>query len=362
MLRAVYLTSESYIDHSYTIVNGLRQRSDELVLKVFFQAKESTEEVQRWCERTGGEFVKRKRFRNPMNFFDDLKLLRKVKKLNVDIVWFNTQTVFQAILAPLMLKKYVVMMHDVDPHPDSKERHGTLASGLTLRFSKRKIAVASATQAELFQKKYGIRPMVFRLPVITYFRDLARGEEIRNKNNHVRFFFFGSIEKYKGIETLIEAAEILEQKGLEFEVNIHGKVKYDKAELSGRIDKLKNVNLFDEFIDYREIHSVYSGNDIQVLPYKQVTQCGPLLIGFSECVPSICNDLAGFREYVSDGVDGIIFNGTPAGLAEKMEAIIKDRAMIEKLKKGIINNGGNKFDIGKLAEEYIKSLNKAVTS
>ncbi|MBZ0204422.1 MAG: glycosyltransferase family 4 protein [Ignavibacteria bacterium] len=357
-MKVVYLSSESFIDHSYTIVRGLKERSREIDLKVFFQAKDLTEEVRAWCGKTESEFVKRRRFRNPLSFFDDINLLRKAKKQKADVVWFNTMTVYQAILAPLMLKKYIVTMHDVELHPESAEKHGTLASKLTLRFSKRKIAAASKTQAEIFNKQYGILPRIFQLPIITYFKESARSSTGLTKTDHMRFFFFGSIEKYKGIETLLEAAEILESKGLglKFEVNIHGRIKYDNEILAGRISKLKSVNLFDKFIDYREIHSIYTGNDVQILPYKQVTQCGPLLIGFCEGVPSICSDLAGFREYVSDAVDGIMFDGTAQGLAEKMETIVRNKATIEELKRGIEKNALKKFSMAGLTDKYIENL------
>ncbi len=359
MLKAVYLSSESYIDHSYTIINGLMKRGEEIELKVFFQAKEFTEEIRTWCETTKSEFVKRRRFRNPLNILDDIKLLRKVKKQNADVVWFNTMTVYQAILAPLMLKKYVVMMHDVEFHPESGEKHGTLASKLTVRFSKRRIATASETQAAIFRKRYGIVPMLFQLPVITYFKDSARDDMKAEKTDRVKFFFFGSVERYKGLETLLEAAEILEDKGLKFEVNIHGMLKYGKDEIAARISKLKNVKLYNEFIDYGDIHSVYTNNDVLILPYKQVTQCGPLLIGYAEGVPSICSDLAGFREYVTDGADGIIFDGTATALAEKMEVIIISRAVMEKLRHGIENIAVKKFSMESLAKDYIMNLKQA---
>ncbi|MBZ0204433.1 MAG: glycosyltransferase family 4 protein [Ignavibacteria bacterium] len=358
-MKVVYLSSESFIDHSYTIVRGLRERGREIDLKIFFQAKELTEEVRAWCEKTGSEFIKRRRFRNTLSFFDDINLLRKVKKQKADVVWFNTMTVYQAILAPLMLKKYIVMMHDIELHPESTEKHGTLASKLTLRFSKRKIATASKNQAEIFNKQYGILPRVFQLPIITYFKESARSSTGLTKSDHVRFFFFGSVEKYKGLEMLLEAAEILEDKGLKFEVNIHGKLKYNKDEITARIIRLKKIRLFDEFIDYRDIHSVYKNNDVLILPYKQVTQCGPLLIGLSEGVPAICNDLEGFSEYVTSGVDGIIFEGTAQSLAEKMEAIIKSRATIEELNRGIEANAVKKFSMAGLTDKYIDNLKQA---
>ena len=119
-----------------------------------------------------------------------------------------------------------------------------------------------------------------------------------------------------------------------------------------------NASIYDEFIDYRKIHTIYNSNDVLILPYRQVTQCGPLLIGYSEGVPSICSDLAGFREYVTDGVDSMIFDNTAAGLAAKMEEIIKNPAIIDKLSKGIEEIAMKKFSMEALAGDYIENFKK----
>lgn len=358
-MKAVYLTSESYIDHSYTIVQEL---SKHIELKIYLQAKEETIEIDRWCRKFGAQYIQRKRFRNPISFISEIFFLLKIRKMKPDVVWFNTMTVYQVLLAGILLKKFLVVMHDVDLHPESGDRHGLFSVKMTMRLALRKICAASRTQAEIFNVQHGFYPPVFQLPVINYYKECGDEPAEVKRTNKVRFFFFGSVEKYKGIETLLDAAEILEHKGLEFELSIYGKIKYDNEAIMNRIRNIVNASIHDEFIDYRKIHAIYKQNDVLILPYRQVTQCGPLLIGYSEAVPAICSDLAGFREYVSDNVDSMIFDNTPQGLAEKMEEIIKDNSVIGKLSKGIEENAMKRFSISSLAGDYVENFKRCVNS
>ncbi len=355
-MKLVYVTHESFLDHSYTIIKTLRKKCD---LKVFIQAKKMNAELEEWCRILDGEFIKRKRFRNPAGFFDAIGFMRRIKKIRGDAVWFNSLSVYQGLLARLIIKNFFVTVHDVEYHPDSRDYHSFLSLWLTFKLLKKRICVVSKTQAELFEQKYGIKPKVFQLPIIDYYKEIGKSDLPGLKNltgqqvETVKFFFFGSIEPYKGIETLIEAAEILEKRKTEYKLNIYGKIKYSVSEVTNGINRLKNVSLYDEFIDYKDIHRIYMENDVLILPYKQVTQCGPLLIGYAEGVPSICNNLQGFREYVDDGKSGIIYSNSAQELAEKMESIIKGKEKLKEMKRYIETETCEKFSMEALAEEYM---------
>lgn len=354
-MKAVYLTHESFIDHSYTIVQELQKRID---MQVFLQAKEETEEIVQWCGKFNAEFIPRKRFRNPLSLIAEYRFFKRIKKINADIVWFNTLSLYQVIIAAFLFKKFLVMVHDVDPHPETKDYNSKITQWITYILLKKKICTASKTQAELFKKMHGFEPLVFQLPVINYFTEAGNPAERSLESNRVRFFFFGSVEPYKGLETLLEAAEILNGKNQDFSINIYGKIKYNHEEMDERIKNIKNIFHEDKFIDYKDIHSIYINNDILILPYRQVTQCGPLLIGYNELVPSICNDLPGFREYADDRKSALFFNGTADDLAGKMDYIIHNFAEVNKMKNYISSAVFARFSMRALADEYISNLKK----
>ena len=353
-MKIVYITNESYLDHSYTVAKELGKKEN---LIVYILAKEDTEEILRWCSKLRATFVKRKRYRNPLSFFAELKFILSVKKHNADCVWFNTLNFYQLLLVKLLLKKFLVMVHDVEFHPELKDPFAVFSVKMTFALLKTKLCTASETQASIYEKRYGFKPKVFQLPVIDYFSDIASQKIPEKRDGDVmRFFFFGSIKRYKGIETLIEAAEILESLETKYEINIYGKFRYEADELVSRLKKLRNVKFRNEFIRFDEISRIYSQNDVLILPYKHVTQCGPLLIGFNELVPSICSNLPGFREYVEAGKSGLIFDNSAQGLADKMMLLINNHKLIGKMKEFIKSEIFRKYSMKNLLDGYIKNL------
>lgn len=354
-MKVIYVTSESYIDHSYTIARELQKHVE---LPVFIQAREESPELLDWAGRLGAIIVKRKRFRNPWNFFREIGFILKLKKMNADLIWFNTLNIYQVLPVKLLIKNFLVAVHDVEKHPESRQRHASLAMKMTFALLKKKVCVVSKTQAAIFKNRFSFDAKLFQLPVINYFTEVA-AESVssgRKADGAIKFFFFGSVEAYKGIETLLEAAEILQNKNLDFKLGIYGKLKYNREELKQRIENLKKAELLDEFIDYKTISAIYKANDILVLPYKQVTQCGPLLIGYNESVPAICGRQPGFLEYVDDGFSGLIFNNSADDLADKMEYIIKNPAALITMKEYINTVIKEKFSMQRLAEQYVNNF------
>lgn len=359
-MRVIFITSESMLDHSYTMINELGKHIE---LKSYIIAKELTPEIKEFCEKLNVNFVQRYSFKNPLSLFKEIKLLKELKKLKAGPVWFNRTTLYQTLLLRFFLKSFVINIHDVELHPDEKDYHGILTQKYIFRFHKKHIAVMSSTQSEVFEKHFGKRPYMLQLPVIDYYKYIAlpNEERIIKHGDKIKFFFFGSIMPYKGIEILIEAAEILSSKDAEFELNIYGKLNYNRRELSEKISQNKNIKLTDEYIDYKDVSSVFSSNDVLVIPYAQVSQCGPLLIAYSYNTPVICSDLAGFREYVDENKSGLIFSSAQ-DLAAKMVYIINNPQVIEKMCSYIKNEIQNKFSMKSLAENYISVFNKAAGS
>lgn len=351
----VYVTGASYIDHSYTIIKTLRKY---LRLEVYFVFKTLTDEISNFILSFNAVPVKRRRFRNPLGFFDELNFILALRKLKPDLIWFNTLNIYQIFLVKIFLRNYLITLHDAEIHPESKDKHGRFSTRLLIRFHKAKICTASYSQAEIFKSITGLLPKVLPLPIIDYYYDISPPIENKNKSKGeiLRFFFFGSIEKYKGIDQLVEAACLLEEYNDRFEVNIYGKTRYTDARLFQRIKAINSVNLHDKYIDYKKVAEVFMGNDVLILPYKQVTQCGPLLIAYSFDVPVICSDQPGFREYVEDRRSGLIYGNSSTELAEKMKMIIDHPEQLLFMKDYIKTCIYGKFSMESIAQKYINVL------
>jgi len=374
-MRVLFVTSESFMDHSYTMITWLRKHIE---LDVIFIARRETSEITDFCMKLNAKFVKRARYKNPLSIFKEIKLLNYIKKQKADLVWFNTLTLLQSVLLKFYIRSPLINAHDIEHHPGDKNYHGKTSQKITFRMFKKCIAVMSNTQSGIFEKKYGFRPYILQLPVIDYYEAVKEkpfpkqelGKEAKNgtalpprsQQFKIKFLFFGSILLYKGIETLIKAANILEDKNIDFELNIYGKSEYDNGKISSAIAGLKNAKHENKFINYKDVYNVYQSNDVVIIPYIQVSQCGPLLIAYNQNIPCITSDLPGFREYVDDGKSGLIFDNTAEGLAGKMEEMIKNPGTISQMKEYIQNKIKKRYSMQTLAAQYLEIFEKYPSS
>lgn len=358
-MKIIFVTTESFIDHSYTMIQELKKF---VKLSVIIIAKQENGEILNFCKRTGSLFFLRTKFINPMGIFRTLKLLRKIKTQDADLVWFNTMSVLQLLLVRFYFRNFILNVHDVSTHPGFKDFHGLVAQKLTYAFYKKKICVMSKSQSQVFEQRFGISPPVFQLPIINYYSE-NKIETLPAKvpdNKLTTFLFFGSVLPYKGIELLLDAAEILENKKIKFKVIIYGKLLYNQEELKNRINKLKSVELTDRYIEYTGVNDIYLSCNVVILPYRHVSQCGPLLIAYNEKIPVICNDIPGFREYVDVSLSGLLFDGSPKDLSEKMNLTINNENLLMSFKDYIKNEMQKKFSMKQLVRNYILNFKNSL--
>jgi glycosyltransferase involved in cell wall biosynthesis len=358
-MKVLFVTTESTIDHCYTMIKELRNHVE---LTVYISAKEITPEIKEYCGLFNAAFFRRASFKNPLALFKDLKFLRGLKKKKADLVWFSGMSFYQALFLKLFIRSFLINIHDVELHHEEKDFHGIMTQKLIYRFYKKNIAVMSNSQAEIFKKQFNLQPVVLQLPIIDYYDSAApavKGAQLTARRK-IKFFFFGAVMPYKGIETLIESANILSSKSLEFSLNVYGKINYNSNYIQEKISLNKNITLADNYIDYKEVSAVFAANDVIIIPYKQVSQCGPLLIAYRQCVPVICSNLPGFLEYVTDIKSGLIFNNTAEGLAAKMEYLIRNPEAIETMSNFIKNEIHGKFSMKNLAQSYVAVFEKSL--
>jgi len=158
----------------------------------------------------------------------------------------------------------------------------------------------------------------------------------KGKQEKVRFGYTGSLVPHKGVHVLIDAFKGLG--GKKAELKIYG----DLTWFPDYVAKLKEgaedtgVRFMGSF-DNHDIPEVLSGIDVLIVPSIWFEN-SPLTIheAFISGIPVITSDLGGMAELVEDGVSGLVFKtGNAADLRNKMEAIINDARLLERLRGGL---------------------------
>lgn len=159
----------------------------------------------------------------------------------------------------------------------------------------------------------------------------------------VNYLFFGRIEKYKGLEILADAYEMLTNKYTDVSLTIAGSGNF--TDYIGKYNKLEHVEIINKYIPDEEVGQYFSKpNTIVVLPYIDATQSGVIPIAFEYETPIIASRTGGLYEQLDNGKIGYLFEtGNAEDLFFAMENFIKNPPI--------------KDEQAKLMREYKDTLN-----
>lgn len=252
-------------------------------------------------------------------------------------------------LLRLHKKKIVYACHDFIDHVKIENR-GFITNYKRFVFKKFPyFQLFSKTQLELFAKLYS-KKMFFAPLALKGFGD---SNLIKANDGKVTFLFFGKIQERKGLEYLIKAANIAyEHCPNKFTVKVCGAC----ADWKKYEDMIKHPECFDlriRRIENNEIPNLFALADYLVLPYKEVTQSGPLLISYNYNVPVIASRHPGFSEYISHGKTGFMFeNADEKSLASVMIEIIEGKYDMSEIKANLASFIHDNVSLESIVKKY----------
>jgi len=145
--------------------------------------------------------------------------------------------------------------------------------------------------------------------------------------------FFGSAYPHKGPQLLVEAAQRTSQS---VRIRIHGELPDGMRERLTALDRRGIVELHGAFSP-AELPDLLTGVDAAALP-SIWWDCAPLAAG--EClaarVPVLAPRMGGLAECITEGVDGLAFDGVDVdGLAAQLDRLAGEAGLLERLQQGI---------------------------
>jgi len=147
--------------------------------------------------------------------------------------------------------------------------------------------------------------------------------------------FFGLIRPYKGVNRLLEAFELL-AKAEDLYLVIAGSAEPAMARaLDTAIERSEakaRIRLRPRFSTDPELAALIRMADIVVFPHSHVYQSGALLLAMSFGKAIIASDIPGLREYLDDGVEGVLCDTSkPSHFAREMLALAREDGRREAL-------------------------------
>lgn len=113
--------------------------------------------------------------------------------------------------------------------------------------------------------------------------------------------FFGRIDKYKGIDFLLEAYRDVEEQALPLVIAGSGMLSNEENTI---LKKISNVTLINRYISDGEMKWLFAHAAAVVLPYIEATQSGVIPIAYAYSKPVLVSSVPGLTQFVSDGETG----------------------------------------------------------
>ncbi|MFY7900857.1 MAG: glycosyltransferase [Chitinophagaceae bacterium] len=138
--------------------------------------------------------------------------------------------------------------------------------------------------------------------------------------------FFGFIRKYKGLDMLFDAMQILQQKQTTSSIKllVAGEFYEDKEPYLEQIEKLQIQNQLivrTDFIADSEVAWYLSAADFVIQPYKNATQSGVTPLAYHFEKPMLVTNVGGLPDLVPDKKVGLIAEPNAHSIAEKIEEL-----------------------------------------
>ncbi len=361
--RIAYISSEWFIDTDLTILPYLASSYD---LYWFHQTKLANprfplDKIKTIAKDNGINLIifdsSPYKYQDLRNYFYYRKVVRLIKSINFDLAYRVSVDFFYELATWGLLPKDKIIygVHDCIIHSGQRGRLMLqLASDFTIKLSKN-FCVYSNTQLDLFKQRFprknirmvGMSIKDFGVPT----------QECPPISKGVKLLFFGLIQSYKGLDILIKELESLYNEGYSnLFLSICGNGRYwERCKLL--IKHKDKYNLTIRFIENVEIPNLMNTHHFLVLPYRDSTQSGPIMIAANYGLPIICPNLKAFLS-IYDNKSAIVY---PQGHLK--EALIKASCMNEtqylELKKHVTPIATT-FSSEAIAKNYISFFDRVM--
>jgi len=229
--------------------------------------------------------------------------------------------------------RLVVSAHDVRPF-DARQWHMPFVLGI-YRLADALIPHSQASQAALSEMGVGSKlspviPLGHYLPHQDGLPDTANARRQLGLDPQVPvILFFGQIKEVKGLDVLLQAMPLLQEKYPAVRLIIAGKVWKDDwsryARLIEELELAPNLNLHLQYIPEDAVPTFFAAANVVALPYLHIYQSAVLMMALSHARPVVATRVGGLAEVVQDGQSGyLVPPDDPQALAQALARVLAE--------------------------------------
>lgn len=277
-----------------------------------------------------------------------LRFKDMIYKENPDIIHFQECPLWLVPLLPT-LKKFPIITtkHDTQPHPGTRIFIQKFCKQIYNIYSNALIVHGENAKKDLNTKKE-----CFVIPHGDYSFFLDYMDQKFTEENTV--LFFGVIQKYKGLEYLIQSIPIIKKEIPHFKLIIAGSGNF--TEYQNMIDDYEGIEIHNRYIKDEEIPVFFQRAKVVVLPYIEGTQTGIIPIAYAFKKPVVVTNVGSIPEVVDEGKTGFIVPpGDPKALAQAIIRLLNDESLCKQMGRSANIKMNNELSWNTIANKTISA-------
>lgn len=308
----VYINPMSFMDTDLTVLSYLAESFRVIWFPLFKTGapkRYTKEEIENYANKYGIKICYQERSirdRSMKTFAYYKKMVQKIKAENPHIVytccdhyafvWYLFRSIDRRII--------VFGLHDVNGHSNIDFRWIFQRIKEWIIGKAVHLVTFSKGQHDILLTKYhrestmvGMSSKNFGSSALT----------LPNISDGIHLLFFGNIHSYKGLDLLIQAMEELYDEGItNLHLSIYGRGRdWEICASLIRHPQLFNTNI--RFIENSELPDLFAAHHFLALPYRDVTNSGPLMIAVNYAKPIFAPSIGCFKEIYNEE-QGVLYN------------------------------------------------------
>lgn len=254
--------------------------------------------------------------------------------------------------------KTIYVVHEPKPHPNEPFFMGLLKRKTmqTLNTGADHLVALTDHVKEFLVERYGFdnsKISVIPHGIFSYY-EASQAKQLP-KDGPVTLLYFGAITYYKGLDILLKAYKILEDRNKNVKLEIWGEGSLD--EYQKIISQFNRVHIENRWIEESEVTEIFERSHICVLPYRELSQSGIVGAACKAALPIVACPADGLKEQMSK--EEILFSDdfTPESLAGAIEKFLNDPELYGRRSQKLLDYS-KKLEWSKIAHDFKKIGNK----
>lgn len=312
----------------------------------------SKDDIEKYAKENNIELhylINLNRFRSIKNLSFYYSLYSIVRKIQPDCIFTCDNNVFNILFLSVHFRTKVIFgIHDVELHSNINFRPlFRILNSLSVACFKH-FAVFSTNQFKIFRDKYPHKDVkMLGMSIKDYGNAKVTTPPF---GSVIKLLFFGNIQYYKGLDILINSLESLYNNGVtNLELSIYGTGPF-WGKCAPLLKTSRIYNLHITFIDKEDIPDIMASHHFLVLPYRDVSQSGPLMIALNYGLPIVAPRIGCFSNIYNDN-SALLY--MPGELSSSLVRLSKMTERDYLLLKAECKNIRNRFSNINIANNYV---------